>query len=79
MPIYDYKCKNCGTISEILVNSPDARIVRCPECNSQDMDKLISASYLVKMDKSLPGATCCGRQERCDTPPCSSGNNCQRR
>jgi putative FmdB family regulatory protein len=79
MPLFDYKCKDCGTISEILVNSPDDRIIHCSVCNSSSMDKLFSASYLIKMDKSMPGAPCCGRQERCDTHPCSSENNCQRR
>jgi putative FmdB family regulatory protein len=79
MPIYDYSCKDCGTISEILVTSSDDRIIHCPEYNRQNIYKLISASYLVKMDKSLPVANCCGRQERCTAPPCTSGNNCQRR
>jgi hypothetical protein len=25
-----------------------------------------------------PGSTCCGRSERCDTPPCSNDGKCQR-
>jgi putative FmdB family regulatory protein len=76
MPLYDYRCTECKQVSEILINSVSTQTVRCPECGSQNMEKLISASYMIKMDRSVPGATCCGRSERCGSPPCSSGNTC---
>jgi putative FmdB family regulatory protein len=76
MPIYDYRCKDCGTILEILATSSDDRIIHSPEYNGQYINKLISASYL---DKSLPGVTCYELKEHCAIPSCSSGNNCQRR
>ena len=77
MPIYDYRCRECGRVSEVFLRSPDSE-VRCPHCGSGDVDKLISASYVIRMDAAAPGATCCGRTERCDAPPCSTDDVCHR-
>jgi putative FmdB family regulatory protein len=78
MPIYDYSCRECGKVSEILVRTSEGE-VRCPHCGSGDMGRLVSASYSIKMESADPGTTCCGRTERCETPPCSSGDVCRRR
>ena len=78
MPIYDYKCGDCGKVSEIFLRSADSE-VRCPGCSSENMQRLVSASYMIKMDTSAPGSTCCGRTERCEAPPCSTGDICRRR
>jgi len=78
MPIYDYKCIDCGTVSEILVRYSDEGEIHCPQCNSGNMVKLPTASYLIKTGTGAPGTTCCGRTERCDSPPCSTGNSCRR-
>ena len=77
MPIYDFKCQECGRISEVLLRTAD-KAVKCPSCGSENMERLVSASYMVKTDASAPGTTCCGRTERCDTPPCSTGDVCSR-
>lgn len=79
MPVYDFKCKKCGRVSEVLVlpgkAGPD---VICPECGSSSLERLISASCLLKTSNSSSGETCCGRTERCDKPSCSSGEKCTR-
>ena len=78
MPIYDYRCNQCGKISEILVRNSHEEGIRCPVCDSQSVERIISASYIVKTETRAPGATCCGRSERCETPPCSTENTCCR-
>ena len=77
MPIYDYKCAECGQVSEIYLRSSDSE-VRCPGCSSENMERLVSVSYIIKTGVSTSGATCCGRRERCDKPPCSEGESCSR-
>lgn len=77
MPIYDYRCRECGRVSEVLVRTSTGE-VRCPHCGDEDMEQLVSAPYMIKMDAAAPGTTCCGRTERCETPPCSSGDVCRR-
>jgi putative FmdB family regulatory protein len=77
MALYDYKCRNCGAVSEILMRKADD-CAKCPECGSEDMGKLVSASYRINMNASQKSNTCCGRAERCDSPPCSTGRQCHR-
>ena len=79
MPIYDYKCQECGEVAEIFLNSVDGnRTIACPACGSGKMQKLISASYMLQTEARAPGTTCCGRTGRCETPPCSLDNTCRR-
>jgi len=78
VPVYDFRCRQCGEVSEVFLRSTEARTVSCPGCGSVSMEKLISASYLVKMGAAPHGKTCCGREERCEMPPCSSNGGCCR-
>jgi putative FmdB family regulatory protein len=79
MPIYDFRCRECGKLSEVFIRGEDSRAGTCPECGSDNMERLLSASYLIRMDGQASGTTCCNRTERCETPPCSSDNVCRRR
>ncbi len=77
MPVYEYRCLECGETSEMLLRSGNESI-ECPSCGSKNLEKLFSASYNIRMSASMPGRTCCGRAERCETPPCSLDNTCRR-
>jgi putative FmdB family regulatory protein len=81
MPIYEYQCQECGAVSEtLLVGGESAADICCSECGSQKMSRIMSAaSFLTKSAAHQPGHTCCGQEERCDTPPCSSEGACTRR
>jgi len=79
MPIYEYRCSNCGSQVEILVRTGD-HTPSCPKCGSLLREKLLSAPYVMnERTTRQAGHTCCGREERCDSPPCSSEGSCQRR
>ena len=79
MPIYDFRCQECGEVSEFLVaNFSDSRTLACLSCGSQNLERLISAPSLLKNGANAPGTTCCGREERCETPPCSTKEGCRR-
>ncbi len=77
MPIYEYRCLECGRTSEILLRNSNESI-ECAFCGSKNLEKLLSASYSIRMSASMPGRTCCGRTERCDAPPCSLDGTCGR-
>ena len=82
MPIYEYKCKDCGKISEFLVGVGKERCeIRCSYCKSNNIEKIFSQSFIStggSIIGSQGGKTCCGRTERCDTPPCSNDGICKR-
>jgi len=78
MPIYEYRCKNCGERVEILVRSESNGSPICPNCGSALLEKLLSAPHVMTGQRRPAGRTCCGREERCETPPCSEGGACRR-
>ena len=41
MPIYEYQCKKCGEIAEVLQKFSDPPVSECQACGGQ-MDKLMS-------------------------------------
>jgi len=42
MPIYEYKCENCGHVVEELQKISDTPLTRCPECARETLVKIIS-------------------------------------
>ena len=80
MPIYDVKCLKCNNISELLLNSTNKEL-RCPKCDSREVEKLISvtSSMTGKSSTSIPdlGSTCCGTtpdKSNCEGPGSCCGN-----
>lgn len=44
MPIYEYKCSDCGYCFEQLVfSSDDSSGYKCPSCDSKKTEKLLSS------------------------------------
>ena len=79
MPIYEYKCQDCGEISEFLAPThSESYTFACTRCGSSHLEKLISAPSLLRTGTGSGGNTCCGRDERCEKPPCSTGDRCRR-
>jgi putative FmdB family regulatory protein len=77
MPIYEYRCSGCGARLEVLVRS-SSDLPSCPNCGALLTEKLFSVPYIASGQTAREaGKTCCGRQERCDTPPCSAGGTCR--
>ena len=85
MPTYVYKCDKCGHTFERLQRMTDAPLKRCPQCRGR-VQRVISGGVGIifkgsgfyetdyKRAESAPpcgsGRTCCGRDTRCDSPPC---------
>jgi len=43
MPIYEYKCSDCESEFEILVRGEDGKKLNCPQCGSENIDRLFSS------------------------------------
>jgi putative FmdB family regulatory protein len=71
MPIYEYRCRSCGEISEIFqgVGEKDDPI-KCTSCNSTDLEKILSpGSFSFKEGFSAEtGSRCCERGVSCENP-----------
>jgi putative FmdB family regulatory protein len=44
MPIYEYRCANCGHELEALQKLSDAPLRACPACGKETLTKLVSAA-----------------------------------
>jgi putative FmdB family regulatory protein len=71
MPIYEFRCVECGHIFEMLfVKSDDPAELECPQCHCHSVDRLLSkSSYTV-------GAGPGKNEPRITTKSCGSSNEC---
>lgn len=47
MPIYEYRCPDCGHQFEAIQKMSDAPLKVCPECGAEQVKKLISQTSFV--------------------------------
>ena len=72
MPVYEYKCKDCGTVSEYLVGvSSEQPEMICSDCGSEDLNRMIS---IISVNTGAQPEGCCGGQARgeCDGRCCAA-------
>ena len=65
MPIFEYRCKKCGHITEFLENQSYPRKHVCEKCKSSDLQKLFSGFSVGQSNKSSPRGN-----ETCPTGTC---------
>ncbi|MEA5445995.1 zinc ribbon domain-containing protein [Gammaproteobacteria bacterium AB-CW1] len=44
MPIYEYRCQACGHELEALQKMSEDPLTRCPECEQDSLNRLVSAA-----------------------------------
>ena len=52
MPVYDYRCQDCGHRISLLFRSYDVQTPVCPRCSSANVHKLISRFFALKSEDS---------------------------
>jgi putative FmdB family regulatory protein len=53
MPIYEYRCGDCGKISEfLLIKSGETLVPRCKRCQSKKMSRVLSRVRVVRSEES---------------------------
>ena len=51
MPLYDYQCQQCSSVSELLITS--STVAACPKCGSEAVERLLSAPVAPGRSKEL--------------------------
>ncbi len=71
MPIYEFRCAQCGEIFEkLFMNSKEDADMSCPKCSAYTVERVASAiNYAV-------GAGPGDNQPRISAKSCGSGNQC---
>ena len=53
MPIYEYRCEDCGKISEFLIiKTREAFVPQCKRCKSKKMSRVLSRVRVVRSEES---------------------------
>ncbi|HLC19162.1 MAG TPA: zinc ribbon domain-containing protein [Thermodesulfobacteriota bacterium] len=47
MPIYEYRCSECGWVFEVIQKFSDKPVKKCVHCSGKKVEKLISQSSFV--------------------------------
>lgn len=71
MPIFEFRCLECGNLFEkLFIRSDEKADIECPECGPGSFERVISRSGYAM----APGPG--GKQPKISTKSCSSGNRC---
>ncbi|HPJ12770.1 MAG TPA: zinc ribbon domain-containing protein [Caldisericia bacterium] len=75
MPIYEFKCEDCGENFDVFSTYDELAKVTCPKCQSKNLKKLISHLGFIKH----PDQSCCSSSSSSESSSsCSScsGGSC---
>ena len=73
MPIYEFRCSACGHVQEILTTSSNEQVeMKCKECNSEDLERVLSRVSYTMGSSSSSGASA----PSATTRTCAPGQSC---
>jgi len=84
MPLYEYECSSCGHVFERRHGMNEEPVSRCPKCQGEIFQRISGGTgFIIKGSGNgetvgsgsscsfeTSGRTCCGREQKCDKPPC---------
>lgn len=70
MPIFEFRCVDCGHVFEKIFLSSDETVdMQCPECKSDSLERVVSRTNHVMARGS-------GEKPKLTTRSCASGGSC---
>ncbi len=53
MPIYEFRCNNCGNIQEFIFTKSDDQVdMKCGECGGEDLERVLSSTNYAMGDSA---------------------------
>ena len=74
MPIYEFSCDSCGRVFDLMVLGGAEVEMKCPDCGSQEITKLMSATSHTFGQSTL--RTGDGGRGGVTTKSCGESNSC---
>ncbi|RJX31373.1 MAG: zinc ribbon domain-containing protein [Oxalobacter sp.] len=69
MPIYAYRCEDCGFTQDVLQKLSDPVLTECPSCGKSAFKKQLTAA-------GISGGAASGSSFGGGMPPCMMGGGC---
>ncbi|MDX1336226.1 MAG: zinc ribbon domain-containing protein [Gammaproteobacteria bacterium] len=81
MPIYEYRCDECGHELEAIQKMSDEPLTECPECGKPALKKMVSAAGFRLSgggwyETDFKGGSKKNVKESGSTPPCAATGSC---
>jgi putative FmdB family regulatory protein len=78
MPIYEYRCSDCGFQKEYIQKMSDAPLTTCPQCGKETFTKMLSAAgFQLKGSgwyaTDFKGGSSAPKKEETPAPACGAG------
>ena len=73
MPIFEYKCQQCGHVTEVLQKSRKAAKQVCAQCGSSDTKKMLSGFAVGQGKSAAPACDSCAAGPACGAGGCPGG------
>lgn len=73
MPIFEYKCEQCGHVTEVLQKSRKASKQICAKCGSSDTKKMLSGFAVGQGKAASAACDSCAAGPACGTGTCPGG------
>jgi putative FmdB family regulatory protein len=71
MPIFEFRCLECGdTFEKLFINSHEKVEIACPNCNSESLERVVSRTNYAM------GAGPGGKTPKITTKSCGPVNKC---
>ncbi len=74
MPIYEFRCVDCGNIEEIIITRSSQELdMKCKQCQGEQFERVLSQVSYTMASGSSGGAA---SGPSCQTRTCAPGKSC---
>ena len=72
MPIYEFKCMKCEEFFELLVLGNDQAELKCPQCSSENFERVLSSTNYAMGTGSGKGSGMTSQTRKCSSGSCTT-------